>query len=272
LHAYAEILGWGIASNGGRGQRDQPTGRDDMLDPDASTRLLAMRRAHDSSAVDPADAQLIEGCGSGIGATDGAELAALAALRRGAAEAAALGSISANIGNAGAAAGAASVIKAVLAIASGVLPPSTGMRCPHPTLLDGTAGLRLLESPELWPDGVGHAAVGGADADGLAAHLVLGAGHARRMVASRSAGSYAPTPGHPFAYLLRACDRQAMTALLARIATIATWLSDAQMQDLAVHLSRQSEGTTGKAGQHYLRIALTAADQDQLATLATTAK
>src|SRR5262249_57836435 len=68
------------------------------------------------------------------------------------------------------------------------------------------------------------------------------------------------------------CDRQAMTALLARIATIATWLSDAQMQDLAVHLSRQSEGTTGKAGQHNLRIALTAANQDQLATLATTAK
>jgi len=141
LPVYAEILGWGAASNGQPGRPGT----------DATAHLLAMQRAHELAGVDPGDVQLIEGCGTAVPAGDQAELTALAALRAGARQVAVLGSISANIGNTGAAAGAAALIKTVLAIANGVLPPSTGVRTPHPILRDGRAALRLPASPEPWP-------------------------------------------------------------------------------------------------------------------------
>ena len=140
LPVYAEIVGWGTAS---RGRTDLDEASDEPLGPEAGTRLLAMRRAHEMAALEPADVQLIEGSGAGTGVADDAELAALAELRAGSREVAALGSITANIGNTGAAAGMAGLIKAVLSIANGVLPPSTGVRTPHPMLRDGGAALRL---------------------------------------------------------------------------------------------------------------------------------
>ncbi len=159
LPVYAEIAGWGSASNGTTSQdaaQDGAPGQGaeepaDSLGPVADTRLLAMGRAHEMAGVEPGDLQLIEGCGTGVGQADDAELAALAALRSGSRRVAALGSVSANIGNAGAAAGVAGLMKAVLAIANGVIPPSTGVRTPHPMLRDGRAALRLPGTPEPWP-------------------------------------------------------------------------------------------------------------------------
>ncbi|HUZ51589.1 MAG TPA: beta-ketoacyl synthase N-terminal-like domain-containing protein [Streptosporangiaceae bacterium] len=312
LPVYAEILGWGVASNG------QP----DLPETDAAAHLLAMRRAHEMAGVDPGDVQLIEGCGAAVQASDHAELTALAALRAGARQVAVLGSISANIGNTGAAAGAAALIKAVLAIANGVLPPSTGVRTPHPMLRDGRAALRLPASPEPWPAGTRHAGVSAVGPDGLAVHLVLRGEPAQhsdirppqirprallpravqtlppaparslrparikaktapvpqnltepalRLAATRSTGTYPAGPEHPFAYLLQAPDHAAMAAILSRITEIAPWLSDAQLQDLAVHLARTAAADPGVTGQHGVRIALTAAGQEELARRASEA-
>ncbi len=312
LPVYAEILGWGIASNG------QP----DLAEADAAAHLLALRRAHDMAGVDPGDVQLIEGCGTAVRARDHAELTALAALRAGTRQVAVLGSVSANIGNTGAAAGAAALIKAVLAIANGVLPPSTGVRTPHPMLRDGRAALRLPASPEPWPAGTRHAGVSAVGPDGLAVHLVLRGEPAQhpdvrppqirpraslpravqtrppvparslrpariraktppvpqnltepalRLAATRSTGSYPADPADPFAYLLHAPDLPAMGAILSRIAQIAPCLSDAQLQDLAVHLARTAGTESSGAGQHGVRIALTASGQDELARRASEA-
>ncbi len=319
LPVYAEIVGWGTAS---RGRTDLAGAADEPLGPEAGTRLLAMRRAHEMAALEPADVQFIEGSGAGTGAADDAELAALAELRSGSREVAALGSITANIGNTGAAAGTAGLIKAVLSIANGVLPPSTGVRTPHPMLRDGGAALRLPATPEPWPAGTRHAGVAATGPHGLAYHLLLrgeprehaggtrtpqhrphavpravqtrppAAGRsprqakllaktppqpqnltepALRLAAARARGSYARGPGHTFAYLLRAPDRDAMIRILSRIALIAPWLSDAEMQDLAVHLARAAAGQGEPAGQE-IRLALTASSQEQLARLARSAR
>jgi enediyne polyketide synthase len=303
LPVYAEILGWGMASDG-QPDRARPAA--------ASAQLLAMRRAHEMARVDPADVQLIEGSGTGTEAGDHAELEALAELRAGARQVAALGSVTANIGNTRAAAGAAGLIKAVLAIANGVLPPSTGVRTPHPVLRDGRAALRLPAVPEQWPAGVRHAGVGAAGPDGLAVHFVLAGGPgqpaaarppqprprslaravqtrphaparslraarirgraaataqnltepALRLAATRSAGACSAGPEQPFAFLLRAADQPAMIAILTRIAAIAPWMSDAQLQDAAAQLSRAA------AAEGRVRIALTASSQEELAGLA----
>ncbi|HEX9514831.1 MAG TPA: SDR family NAD(P)-dependent oxidoreductase [Streptosporangiaceae bacterium] len=316
LPVYAEIRGWGLASSSGSEPGRAPSWH--QLTPEASARLLAMRKAHEMAMVDPADVQLFEGCGLAVGAADDAELAALAVLRAGAQRVGVLGSITGNIGNTGAAAGVAGLIKAVLAMAKGVLPPSAGVRAPHPVLRDGRPALRLSCTPERWPPGTRHASVGAAGPDGLAVQLVLrgepdertSASKARQLqsravpravrtrhpsrgwshwhaktgtrtsqtahkpaepalppVTGRPAGTYAAGPGHSFAYLFGAPDRPTMVGLMSRLAATAPWLSDAQLQDLAVHCSR-SAADARESGQDEVKVALIASGQEQLAGLA----
>ena len=63
-------------------------------------------------------------------------------------------------------------------------------------------------------------------------------------------------------FLLHAPDRFALAAVLSRIADIASWLSDAEMQDLACLLGRD----TAKQGR--ARVGIVAGRQEQLAMLA----
>jgi len=312
LPVYAEIAGWGASSAG-------PAG---MAVPDAPSQLLALYRAYERARIAPADAQLIEGHGAGTAAADATELSALAELRSGAGRAAALGSIKANIGNTKAAAGAAGLIKTVLAMSTGIIPPTTGVSRPHPLLRGGDVALRLPRAAESWPDGTRIAGVSGMG-PGINVHLVLRSEptrgrHARRARATPAAppGSSSPVtaagpavksartapgagadaeagaagtraaapaaatsvvraaaimpavsggPPRPHTFLLRAPDRGAMDALLARVTRVAPWLSDAEMGDLACQLGHDA------AHQGPVRIALIATRQDQLARLASQA-
>src|ERR1035437_1212438 len=94
LPVYAEIAGWGMSS----------AGQSILTAPDPASQLLALRRAYQRAGMDPVDVQLIEGQGAGAPAGDLAELTALTELRKGARQAAAVGSIAANVGQAKAAA------------------------------------------------------------------------------------------------------------------------------------------------------------------------
>ena len=255
LRIYAEILGWGSAFCGHRGNRTA----------DPAGLLQALRRAYELAQVDPADVQLIEGCGLGTGPADEAELEALAMLatrpRR-----AALGSVTASIGNTRAAAGAAGLIKAVLAAGNGVIPPSVGVGSPHRLLTEAGSGLWTPTAPSPWPDGIRQAGVTARSADGLSAHLVF------RTAPTRSPGPVLK-PGYgrvpvtdypPSAFFVHAADRAELTEILSRIADVAPWLSDAQLQDLACQLAVEAAGN----GQGRARAAIVATRQEQLARLA----
>ena len=260
LPVHAEILGWGTSSGGLPGQpRSQ-----------ASSQLLAMRRAYERAGVDPAEIHYLEGNGAGTPADDEAELAALAAIRAGARHTAALGSVKANIGHAKAAAGAAGLIKTVLAVSTGVVPPATGVEEPHSLITDGDARLHLPLAPQDWTRGSRLAAVSATGIGGSNVHLVL------RHEASRSRGHRdraAPaTPGGvqrapagapaPRPFLLHAHDRAGLATMLSRLADRAAWLSDSEMLDLACALGRD------RAAQGPARVALVATRQEQLAALA----
>jgi enediyne polyketide synthase len=296
LPVYAEIAGWGASS----------AGQTSMAAPDSPSQLLALHRAYERARIAPSDVQLIEGHGAGTAAADATELSALAELRSGAGQVAALGSIKANIGNTKAAAGAAGLIKTVLAMSTGIIPPTTGVSRPHPLLRGGDAALRLPRAPEAWPDGTRIAGVSGMG-PGINVHLVLrsepsrgrharpprvppkapppadggAAAHADGGAAGTAAGpaagatsaapaavaaAFAPAvsggPARPNTYLLHAPSRDAMDALLARLAHMAPWLSDAELGDLACQLGRDA------AHQGPVRVALIASKQDQLARLA----
>ncbi len=269
LPVYAEIMGWGTSGGATPGE-PQST---------ASSQLLAMQRAYERSGVDPADIQYIEGNGAGIPADDEAELTALSELRAGARQPAALGSVKANIGHAQAAAGAAGLIKTVLAVSTGVVPPASGVLTPHALISDGDARIRLPQAAEEWEAGTRLAAVSTMGIGGSNVHVVLRHEPSSRVRAerwlrsvpllTRSASKSEPGPAHPhpagqqaLPFLLHAPDRFALAAVLSRLADIAGWLSDAEMQDLACFLGRD----TSKQGS--ARVALVATRQEQLAVLA----
>ena len=270
LPVYAEILGWGTSGGDARGE----------VNSYASTQLLAMQRAYERAAVDPADIQFIEGNGAGTSADDAAELSALSTLRAGARQRAALGSIKANIGHAKAAAGAAGLIKTVLALGSGVVPPTTGVHQPHELIASGDAGLILPQAPADWPSGSRLAAISALGIGGSNVHVVLRHEPASRTRHDRWLRSVPalgrattrqspdgvqprlqPEP-EPTPFLLHAPDLSALAELLARVAETAVSMSDAEMQDFACLLGRDA------SPQGPTRVALVATRQEQLAALA----
>ena len=275
LPIYAEIAGWGVSSAGQAGHAG----------PDPGSQLLALNRAYQRAQVDPADVRLIEGHGSGTTADDAAELTALMELRAGAGKLAALGSIKANIGHTKAAAGSAGLIKTVLAVSTGLIPPATGFSRPHPLLEDTASAMWLPRAPSSWPDGVRIAGVSAMGTGGGNAHLVLRGetdhGRHKRKGRSERTGETTeamlavdlakqpaqPADGQPLAtaYLLHAPDRKALLPVLARIAQVSPWLSDAEMRDLACQLARDTRE------QGPVRMAIVASRQEQLARLATDA-
>lgn len=272
LPVYAEILGWGTSGGGMPGEPQSH----------ASSQLLAMQRAYERGGVDPTDIHFIEGNGAGTPLDDQAELTALNSIRAGARRTAALGSVKANIGHTKAAAGAAGLIKTVLALGTGVVPPTTGVDRPHELIASGDARLGLPRAARDWEAGTRLAAVSTMSLGGSNVHVVLRhepAGRGRQdrwlrsvpLLAKAAVAGRAGTDGappHPIAgpeprpFLLHAPDRFALAEMLFRMAAVAGGLSDAEMQDLACMLGRDP-GPQGRA-----RVAIVATRQEQLALLA----
>ncbi|GAA1024783.1 MULTISPECIES: type I polyketide synthase [Amycolatopsis] len=245
LPVYAEILGWGVSSDG----------RGGITRPEADGQLLALRRAGEMAGVEHAEIGLYEGHGTGTAVGDVVELTALNRARSGAGSAAALGSVKANIGHTKAAAGAAGVVKAALSVSSGLLPPTTGCAAPHPALGET---LRVLRAPEPWPDGRRFAGVSAMGFGGINTHVVLGSPARPRSV--RSPVTSRPAPEFEV-IAVSGPDPARVAAELSRIAEAAPRLSRAELHDLACHYGRRDP-----AGP--VRAALVARTPAELAALA----
>jgi enediyne polyketide synthase len=168
LPVYAEIAGWSAAQ-----QADL---------------------AYTQAGLEPGEISLVEGYGAGTLGGDLAELTELARLRQGSTATAALGAISANIGQSRSAAGVASLLKVIVSMVAGTIPPAAGCVRPHELIESGAARVRLPAAAEPWPDGARLAAINSLGQGGHAAggvHLVLrreidqgrGRGRRRRAVA-----------------------------------------------------------------------------------------
>ncbi len=165
---YAVIAGTGVASDG-RGAS--------LMSPGVDGQVLALERAYVHAGIDPATVELVEGHGTATRAGDETELATLRQVYRvvGASPTRrrVLGSVKSNIGHAMPAAGAAGLIKAVLAVHHGVLPPTLHGEEPHPDLAD--SGFCLLDRAEPWSAGGGprRAGVNAFGFGGINAHVVV---------------------------------------------------------------------------------------------------
>jgi len=240
---HAVIRGWGISSDGHGG----------ISRPEAAGQRLALARAYRRAGFGIETVGYFEGHGTGTAVGDATELAALVQSLReapGAANppypapftAAAIGSIKANIGHTKAAAGVAGLLKAVAAIESQVLPPTTGCDEPHPELAAAGSLLRALLSGEPWPAGRPlRAGVSAMGFGGINAHLALeGTAAVRRNALSMRERVLLAPPQGLEVLALAAADPQALAARARQLAAIAPRLSRAELGDLAAELHRRA--------------------------------
>ncbi len=141
---YAVIRGVGITNDG------RAAG---PMTPSAHGQLAALRAAYADADVTPGTVTVIEAHGTATTIGDQAEITALRDLRAGDPTAGPCDLISAKalIGHTLAAAGAASLVKMVLALHHGVVPPQPEVR-PNPGLPVAEAGLRVPTEPRVWRD------------------------------------------------------------------------------------------------------------------------
>ncbi|MFC7582684.1 polyketide synthase [Nonomuraea antimicrobica] len=136
-----------------------------------------MRRALRQAGVDPGTVGYVEAHGTGTAIGDPLEAAALGAVygaARQAGQPVLIGSAKSNIGHLEGAAGVAGLVKAVLAVNRGEIPPS---RLDTPTsAVDWIgAGLRVVDEPTPWPGSAQprRAAVSAFGYGGTVAHIIL---------------------------------------------------------------------------------------------------
>ena len=231
---YAVIRGWGISSDGQGG----------ITRPEVGGQSLALRRAYTRAKYGIDSIAYFEGHGTGTSIGDATELQALSQLRREAGakpSPAALGSIKANIGHTKAAAGVAGMIKATMAVHSGILPPTTGCERPHPELASDAPALRVLRDAEFWPSGApARAGVSGFGFGGINVHVILEAVNAlaRKSFTSAESEQLASTQDcELFLFAAQSVSelRQEITDLLPFAAEV----SCAELADLSIMLAKR---------------------------------
>ncbi|MET9500064.1 type I polyketide synthase, partial [Streptomyces sp. NPDC006552] len=157
-----------------------------------------------------------------------------------------LGSVKSNIGHTQAAAGVVGVIKSVLALRHGVLPPTLHAETPS-THVDWSAGhVELVSRPTAWPE-TGHPRRVGVSAFGLSgtnAHAVIE--QAPEPTKDETAPETAPRAALPvLPWLLSARDDDSLRAQAGRLAAHLTAHPATDLYDLAASLA-----TTRTAFEH----------------------
>ncbi len=231
---HAVILGSAINNDG--------AGKVGYTAPSLEGESRAVADAQAAAGVAPETIGYVECHGSATGLGDAIEVAALARAfatdERGRCP---IGSVKTNIGHLGAAAGAAALIKTVLALEHGEIPPSLHFETPNPQI-DFVAGPFYVNTRLTpWPAGSGprRAGVSSFGIGGTNAHLVL-----------EQAPEPAPTtPGRPWQLLLLSARSRA--ALDAATANLARWLErhpEADLADVAYTLQTGRQAFSWRRG------------------------
>ncbi|HEX6096003.1 MAG TPA: beta-ketoacyl synthase N-terminal-like domain-containing protein [Thermoanaerobaculia bacterium] len=250
---HAKLLGWGMSSDGHGG----------MTRPEASGQRLALQRAYAKAGIGIDSVTLFEGHGTGTPVGDPIEIETITSLLGDADQHPRfIGSIKANVGHTKAAAGMAGLLKAMMAVREGIVPPITG--CTEPR---NTGTLSVTQSPLPWPENAPRrAAVSAMGFGGINTHVVLegecGTGFspsARGAGFSPSARAEARATSVVF---LGASTAQELRTQLDAIAQRAPEMSYAELTDLAASLR-----PTAKT----YRAALVAGTPEELRTAAVSA-
>lgn len=178
-HVRAVVRGIGITNDG--------ADKASFSAPGIPEQVAAARQAMAASGLRPSDISLVEGHGTGTAVGDPIEVAALTNAYQGldgetlAAGSILLGSVKANVGHLSAAAGTASLVKVLLALEHGKVPPTLTDGGPHPALGLADTPFRLATEVTGWPREPGRprrAAVNSLGVGGTNVHLIVEEGPA----------------------------------------------------------------------------------------------
>ncbi|MEV0382602.1 amino acid adenylation domain-containing protein [Nonomuraea sp. NPDC050643] len=160
---YAVVRGTAVNNDGGE--------KLGYASPSMSGILNAASRAMAVAGVAPETIGYVETQGSATVLSDATEIAALHQALGG--TRCAIGSVKAAVGNLDVAAGIAALIKSVLAVHHGLIPPSPYFAAPHPRVRLGDGGLFVNPEPLQWTDAVRRAGVTSFSIGGANAFAVL---------------------------------------------------------------------------------------------------
>lgn len=217
---YAVVRGIGSASDG-RGRS--------VLAPTVEGQTLAIERAWRDAGVDVSPVDYIECHGTGTRLGDHVELEALqrtygVALQNG--RRIPIGTVKSNLGHLKSAAGAVGLLKTVLALHHGTIPPTPGHERPIPPLCGTDARFAVPTLPQPWPappsDGTRRAAVSSFGFGGSNFHMILEAPSS----ASAGIAEAARVPTPPDAGAVDSLIRREAAALLGRPLAQSDSLSD----------------------------------------------
>ncbi|MYR01726.1 MULTISPECIES: type I polyketide synthase [unclassified Streptomyces] len=216
------IRGSALNQNGGRSTR--------LTAPSTDAQIEVCRRALAAAGVDPGDVGLVEAHGTGTEVGDPLEFRALAEVYGSGPGVCALGSVKTNIGHTEPVAGLAGVLKALLSVQRGEIPPNLHFRHWNPEIDAGATRFRVPTGTVAWPAREGRrlAVVSSLSVTGANVHVVVeqppdGGGRGRRRTASRGAGGNEQAGGEPLAFPLSAASRPALTTAARRLAR---WLEE----------------------------------------------
>lgn len=238
---YAVIRGWGVSSDGSGG----------ITRPEAAGQMLALRRAYRRAGFGVDTVAYFEGHGTGTAVGDATELSVLSRARREAkpaVSAAAIGSVKANIGHTKAAAGVAGLLKAVMALHTQIIPPTTGCQVPHAEFARENPALRVLNKGTIWPANQPlRASVSAMGFGGINTHVVLegfSRAAARRNELSARERELIASPQDAELFLLSAADANQLQQQVDHLLSFSAELSRAELTDLAAQLAGGLEKTT----------------------------
>ncbi|OJF15718.1 type I polyketide synthase [Couchioplanes caeruleus] len=250
---YAVIKGLGGASDG------RALG---LTAPRAEGQRRALDRAYGGAGISPSEVGLVEAHGTGTVVGDRTELETLTRLftesgaRPGTSV---LGSVKSQIGHTKCAAGMAGVIKAALALHTGVKPPTIGLTRPNPAWNPDTSPFAFHTETRPWaaPAAERIAGVSAFGFGGTNFHVVLGA-HPPTADPRHTRQEW-PAELFMFRGTTVEAARRGVTKLLDKLSAGDKGVS---LRELAATAARESDPRTGP-----VRIAVVASDVDDLAVL-----
>jgi acyl transferase domain-containing protein len=202
-HVHAVLPGWAVNNDG--------AARAGLLLPGVSGQAAAVAEALSSADWDPRDVGYVETHGSGTPVGDAIEVDALRRAFAGSSPgdgAWVLGSVKANVGNLDAAAGVVGLVKTVLAVREGVVPPTPHFTRAHPEVNLAAGPFEVPSAARDWP-GPRRAGVSSFGLGGTNAHVLVEQADPRR-----------PNPSGPewTVLALSAADEGALTELAGQLA------------------------------------------------------
>ncbi|WP_150243248.1 type I polyketide synthase [Nocardiopsis quinghaiensis] len=204
--------------------------------PDAPSQEEVLRAAHRRAVVDPAQIGYVELHGTGTPAGDPVEAAALGAVfADGREEPLRVGSAKTNIGHLEGAAGIVGLVKTVLSLSHGQLPPTRNFTEPHPGIDLDALRLSPQTRREPWPVDAPLAGVSSFGMGGTNCHLVLGPPppvHTDLSGSAKGEGSIDPVP-----WVLSARSEEALRAQASALHFFVSSRPGLRVQDVGLSLA-----------------------------------